>query len=137
VVVGDAAAFIETYIQGALMYGYSAGKAAAAYLREGIGLEGYAGLWQKSFEYNDPQEIKQATQGFGLHVLDDGDLDYLFSLTRGDDIKGYVNEFSDAATVRSAIMRHIDRIKSDRPALAQRIETFADVSVDDALQVNS
>ncbi len=137
VVAGDAAAFIETYIQGALMYGYSAGKAVAAHLTQGSGLERYAELWKKTFEYNDPEEIKQATQGFGLHVLDDEDLDYLFALTQGDDIRGFVNEFSDAATVRSAIMQHIDQIRSERPGLARRIETFSDVSVDDALQVSS
>ena len=136
VVVGDAAAFIETYVQGAVMYGYQAGNAIVKYLASGTGLEDYAASWGESFEYNHPEEIKQATQGFGLHVLKDDDIDYLFGLTRGDNIRGYVNEFSDPVTVRTALLNHFEQIKKDRPELAVKLERFKDVSVHDALQVS-
>ncbi|MEI6126060.1 MAG: NAD(P)/FAD-dependent oxidoreductase [Pseudomonadota bacterium] len=136
VAVGDAAAFIETYVQGGVMYGYQAGNAIVKYLATGKGLEDYAAAWGESFEYNKPDEIKQATQGFGLHVLKDDDIDYLFSLTRGDEISGYVNEFSDPVTVRTALLNHFEQIKRDRPALAVKLERFKDVSVHDALQVS-
>jgi len=136
VAVGDAAAFIETYVQGAVMYGYQAGNAIVKYLATGTGLQEYAKAWGESFEYNNPEEIKQATQGFGLHVLKDDDIDYLFDLTRGDAIRGFVNEFSDPITVRTALLAHFDRIKQDRPELAAKLERFRDVSVHDALQVN-
>jgi flavin-dependent dehydrogenase len=135
VVVGDAAAFIETYVQGALQYGYLAAEAIAGHLATGSGFGPYAAAWADSFEYNDPAHIKNATQGFGLHVLKDEDLDYLFSLTRGDDIRGFVNEFSDPDTVRNALLRHIERIRSERPELAATFEKFGQVSVHDALQV--
>ncbi len=52
-------------------------------MRPAAGLEDYAASWGASFEYNNPEEIKKATQGFGLHVLKDDDLDYLFGLTQG------------------------------------------------------
>jgi digeranylgeranylglycerophospholipid reductase len=132
--VGDSAAFIETYVQGAVMYGYQAANALVRYLETGTGLEDYASAWGRSFEYNDPEEIKRATQGFGLHVLSDDDLDYLFSLTRGDTIRGFVNEFSDPITVRTALLSHIDRVIQERPQLGEKLQKFSDVSVDDALQ---
>jgi flavin-dependent dehydrogenase len=137
VVVGDAAAFIETYVQGAIMYGYQAAHAIAQQLATGTGLDAYARSWENSFEYNDPEEIKLATQGFGLHVLDDGDIDYLFGLTEGDDIQGFVNEFSEPLTMRTAISSHIAQIEKERPSLAEALRRFSDVSVADALQVNA
>jgi flavin-dependent dehydrogenase len=135
VAVGDAAAFIETYVQGGVMYGYQAGNAIVKYCATGTGLEDYAAAWGTSFEYNNPAEIKQATQGFGLHVLKDDDIDYLFSLTRGDDVRGFVNEFSDPITVRRALLNHLDQVRQDRPELAAKLEKFSEVSVHDALQV--
>ena len=135
VVVGDAAAFIETYVQGALMYGYQAANAIRKHLATGTGLEEYAASWATTFEYNNPEEIKKATQGFGLHVLRDEDIDYLFSLTQGDQVKGYVNEFSDPITVRRTLLSHLDQVRRERPELAARLEKFAEVSVHDALQV--
>lgn len=137
VAVGDAVAFIETYVQGAIMYGFQAGNAIVKYLFTGKGLEEYAATWKESFEYNDPEEIKLATQGFGLHVLKDDDIDYLFSLTQGDDIRGFVNEFSDPITVRTALLRHIEQVKKERPALGETMNRFKQVSVDNALQVET
>ncbi len=137
VVVGDAAAFIETYVQGAVMYGFQAGNAIVEYLKTGSGLEAYARAWEESFEYNDPKEIAAATQAFGLHVLEDEELDYFFSLAGGDTRKGYVNEFSDPRVVRNAIFRHLDRIKKERPELGAKLDKFHDTSVEDALQVGS
>ena len=137
VVVGDAAAFIETYVQGAIMYGYQAAQAIAKQLATGSGLDEYARSWENSFEYNDPEEIKRSTQGFGLHVLEDGDIDYLFGLTAGDDIRGFVNEFSEPLTVSTALFNHMPQIENERPALAATLKRFSEVSVADALQVGS
>lgn len=135
VAVGDAAAFIETYVQGALMYGVQAARAIVRHLATGNGLEEYAASWGASFEYNNPEEIKKATQGFGLHVLKDEDLDYLFGLTQADSIAGFVNEFSDPATVRNALYAHIDQVRAERPELAAMLQKMHEVSVHDALQV--
>jgi flavin-dependent dehydrogenase len=135
VAVGDSAAFIETYVQGAVMYGFQAANAIVKHLETGSGLEDYAASWGASFEYNNPDEIKKATQGFGLHVLKDDDLDYLFGLTRDDTIYGYVNEFSDPDTVRNALYNHVEQVRAQRPELAAVLEKMHEVSVHDALQV--
>jgi flavin-dependent dehydrogenase len=135
VAVGDSAAFIETYVQGAVMYGFQAGRAIVKRLETGSGLEDYAASWGASFEYNNPEEIKKATQGFGLHVLKDDDLDYLFGLTQGDEIRGFVNEFSDPDTVRNALYGHIEQVRAERPGLAVTLQKMREVSVHDALQV--
>ena len=135
VAVGDAAAFIETYVQGALMYGVQAARAIVKHLATGRGLQEYGASWGASFEYNNPEEIKKATQGFGLHVLKDEDLDYLFGLTQGDSVTGFVNEFSDPATVRNTLYAHIDQVRAERPELAVLLDKMHEVSVHDALQV--
>jgi flavin-dependent dehydrogenase len=135
VAVGDSAAFIETYVQGALMYGFKAANAIVKHLETGSGLEDYAAFWGASFEYNNPEEIKKATQGFGLHVLKDEDLDYLFGLTKGDVVSGFVNEFSDPDTVRNALYAHIEQVRAERPELAAMLQKMREVSVHDALQV--
>ena len=137
VVVGDAGAFIETYVQGAIMYGYQAARAIAQQLATGSGLDAYARSWENSFEYNDPEEIKLATQGFGLHVLEDDDINYLFSLTEGDDIRGFVNEFSEPETVSTALFNHMAQIERQRPDLAAKLKRFSEVSVAEALQIGS
>jgi flavin-dependent dehydrogenase len=136
VAVGDSAAFIETYVQGAVMYGFQAAIAIVKHLETGSGLGDYAASWGSSFEYNTPEEIKKATQGFGLHVLKDEDLDYLFDLTKGDAVSGFVNEFSDPDTVRNALYAHIEQVRFDRPELATLLQKMREVSVHDALQVN-
>jgi digeranylgeranylglycerophospholipid reductase len=135
VAVGDSAAFIETYVQGGVMYGFQAGNAIVKHLETGSGLGDYAASWGSSFEYNNPEEIKKATQGFGLHVLKDDDLDYLFNLTQGDTVRGFVNEFSDPDTVRNALYAHIEQVRADRPELAALLQKMREVSVHDALQV--
>ena len=135
VAVGDSASFIETYVQGGIMYGFQAGRAIVKQLETGRGLEDYAASWGASFEYNNPEEIKKATSGFGLHVLKDEDLDYLFGLTKDDTIFGYVNEFSDPDTVRNALYGHIEQVEAERPELAVLLRKMREVSVHDALQV--
>lgn len=135
-IAGDAAGFIEVYNQGALMYGYQAAISIAKYLQKGRGLEDYVACWQKTFGYNKPGAIEAATQAFGLHVLEDEELDYLFSLTEKEKHKGYVNEHSSKETTMGAIMSHFEEIKRDRPELAARIEKFDQITTEEFLQVS-
>jgi len=135
VIVGDAPSFIEVYVQGALMYGYQGAKAIIREMRGENGFSEYIQSWKTTFEYNFPGEIEKATQSFGLHVLEDEELDYLFGLTENDRISGYLNEFTDPNRVMGGILRHMERIRKERPALARKIEEFGKVSVKEALQV--
>jgi flavin-dependent dehydrogenase len=134
-IAGDAASYIEVYNQGALMYGYKAAISAAKFLREGRGLEDYVGFWKKTYGYNQPGAIEAATQAFGLHVLEDEEIDYLFSLTDKEKYKGYVNEHSSKETTMGALMSHMGEIKSDKPELAAKIEKFDQISTEEFLQV--
>ena len=135
-IVGDAASYIEVYNQGGIMYGYEAARAVAAFLKTGSGLENYLEFWKKTYGYNQPGSIEAATQAFGLHVLEDDELDYIFGLTENEIHKGYVNEHSSKETTMGAIMSHIDQITKDRPDLAAKIKKFDQVSTEEFLQVD-
>ena len=135
-IVGDAACFIEVYNQGGLMYGHAAAQAIAKFLRTGKGFEDYTEFWRKTFGYNQPGAIENTLQGFGLHVLEDDELDYIFSLTDNETYKGYVNEYTFPAIIMGAFMSHISEIRRDRPKLAQKIKKLSQVSIEEFLQVD-
>jgi flavin-dependent dehydrogenase len=135
-IVGDAPSYIEAYNQGALMYGYGAAMSIVNYLKTGSGLDDYVDFWKKTFGYNQPGAIEATMQAFGLHVLDDDELDYLFSLTDNETHKGYVNEHSFRETIMSAITSHMKEILRDRPELAAKIEKLSQVSIEEFLQLN-
>jgi flavin-dependent dehydrogenase len=134
-IAGDAASFIEVYMQGALMYGYKAANAIANYLSSGIGLDEYAAFWDNTYGYNKPGAIEDATQAFGLHVLEDADIDYLFSLTDKELHSGYVNEFSDRKNLMTALLSHLQEIRREKPELAVKLQNFSNISVEELLQV--
>ena len=122
VVVGDAASFIETYCQSAMVYGYRAAHAALKVLDTGSGYDEYSNFWRESFEYCWPGEIEKALRGFGLHMMSDDELDYIFSLTDNEQYTGYVSENSAPEVMKHAIMSHIDQIRKEKPAIAEKIE---------------
>ena len=59
-IAGDSAAFIEAFVQGALVYGFRAAKAAAKELKEGDGFTEYVDYWKTSFGYNQPGKIEDS-----------------------------------------------------------------------------
>jgi len=122
VVVGDAASFIETYCQSAMVYGYRAAHAALKVLATGSGYDDYSNFWRESFEYCWPGEIEKALRGFGLHMMSDAELDYIFSLTDNEQYAGYVSENSAPEVMKHAIMSHIEQIRKEKPAIAEKIE---------------
>jgi digeranylgeranylglycerophospholipid reductase len=134
-VAGDAASFIEVYMQGAMMYGYKAAQAIINFIQHGTGFNDYTSFWKKTYGYNQPGAIEAATQAFGLHVLEDAEVDYLFSLTDREEHAGFVNEFSDRENIMKALLLHSNEIKRDQPALAAKLENFSKRSVEELLQV--
>lgn len=124
VVVGDAAAFIETYCQSAMVYGYRAAHAALKVLATGTGYDDYTDFWRESFEYCWPGEIEKALRGFGLHMMSDAELDYIFSLTDEEEYPGYVSENTAPEIMKKAIMSHIEQIRREKPAIAEKIERY-------------
>ncbi len=134
VVVGDSAAFIETYCQSALMYGYLAAQAALKVLGTGKGYDDYTNFWRESFEYCWPGEIEKALQAFGLGQLQDEELDYIFSLTNNEEYAGYVSENTAGYVMEKAIMSHIDQIRKEKPKIAAVIEKHWKSSSEDIVK---
>ena len=136
VVVGDAASFIETYCQGAVMYGYRAAKAILKHLETGEGFKEYTDFWRSSFEYCWPGEMEKASRSFGLHVLDDEELDYIFGLTDDEVCENcYISENTAPDVVKKAVLSHMDQIKKERPDIAKKFEALiGKASLEEALE---
>ncbi|HUT84217.1 MAG TPA: FAD-dependent monooxygenase [Thermodesulfobacteriota bacterium] len=134
-IVGDAASFIEVYVQGAIMYGFRAAKAAAKELREGNGFADYVSYWRESYEYNRPVKREQAIRtALGIPTLGDGELDYLFALLEPQKIRSYYDEFDAPQHIIAAVMSHIPRIRQERPDLAGKIEFLFQASIEEVLK---
>lgn len=121
-IIGDAAAYVEIEVQGALMTGYRAGKAVAQELRNGDGFREYTTWWQSSFEFNTEKYL-QVAQGFALvPAYTDDELDYLFSLIEDEELEGTYSQYKSPRIMWDAILRHEDKIASDHPDLHQKIK---------------
>jgi len=132
-IVGDAASFIEVYVQGAIMYGFRAAKAAAKELKEGNGFTEYVNYWKTSYEYNRLEKMEEACRvALGLPTLEDKELDYLFALLEPQKIKSYYDEFTSYHLI-SAIISHIPRIRREHPDLARKIETLFNATIEEIL----
>ncbi len=134
VVVGDAAAFIETYCQSAMMYGFIAAKAALKVLETGKGYEDYTNFWRESFEYCWPGEIEKALRAFGIGQLKDEEIDYIFSLTDKEQYPGYVSENTAGDVMKKGILSHIDQIRKDKPEVAAVIEKHWQAAAEDIVK---
>ena len=137
-VAGDAAAFIETYVQGALIYGRSAAKAVTARVQEGKDFSAYCTHWQNTFGYNQPGEIEKATNAYGINLFSDSELDYFFSFTDSERHNGYTNEFNDYERIKRIFYGHMNIIRREKPDLAERLEgylNFEASTVTDSLQL--
>ena len=136
-VVGDAVSFIEVYVQGAIMYGYRASKAILDEMSGKPGLDEYVDYWKGSYEYLKPAMIEQVLRGYGVHLLEDSDLDYLFKLTDSKSYKGYYNEFSFPGVIQQALEAEMPRVMQERPELLQKIQTlFEKASAEEALLIS-
>jgi len=134
-IVGDAASFIEVYVQGAIMYGFRAAKAAAKELREGNGLTDYVRYWKNSYEYNSPEKRDEACRtALGIPKLTDDEIDYLFALLEPQKIRSYYDEFDAPQHIIAAIRNHLPWIRKDRPDLAGKIDELLVASVEEILK---
>jgi flavin-dependent dehydrogenase len=135
-VIGDATSFIEVYVQGAIMYGYRSAKAVLDEMEGKSGLDEYVDYWKGSYEYLRPGMIEEALRGYGIQILEDGDLDYLFGLTDSKSYKGYYNEFSFPGVIQQAITAEIPGIMKERPELIQKIQNlFEKATVEETLLI--
>jgi flavin-dependent dehydrogenase len=136
VIAGDAAAFIETFVQGALVYGYRAAKAAAKELKEGHGLAEYVDYWKTSFGYNQPGKIEDACRmALGMLAMEDEELDYLFALLEPQKIKSYYDEFAYPVPIRAGILDRIEKIREEKPELARKVEMLYEGGMEEIIQI--
>jgi digeranylgeranylglycerophospholipid reductase len=131
-VIGDAAAFVEVEVQGALMCGFHAGNAVSKELEGGNGFAEYTAWWQKAFEFNSDEALRVA-QGYALvPTYTDDELDYLFSLTEGEVLEGSYSQYKSPKLMWDAFLKHRDRIKRERPELNEKIEKNSQLTLHDA-----
>ena len=132
-VIGDAAAYVEVEMQGALACGFRAARAAADELAGSDGFGQYTAWWQKSFEFNG-EDYLQVAQGFALvPTYTDEELDYLFGLIEGEILEGTYNQYKSPRLMWGAILKHEDRIRSERPELHAKINSRAKTTLSDML----
>jgi len=110
VIVGDAGAPVETWIQGALACGYMGVKAIEKELNGQKGYPEYIDWWQKAFAFNDPHYWKIATVYPLNQICTDEEVDYIYSLFEGR-----------VGCAMGLIANNLELIKRGRPELYERL----------------
>ncbi len=131
IITGDSASFQEVENQGAIMCGFRAAKAVAAEERGENGFEEYNRFWQESFEFNDPEVLKDTWKGFILRFLGKENIDYIIGLADGMFLDGYINHFKSGNTIFKFIKSQMSRIEKELPELADKIRDFDKFKVED------
>ena len=110
VIVGDAGAPIETWIQGAVASAYMAVKAIEKELSGQNGYPEYIDWWQKAFAFNDPHYWKVAGVFPLNRICTDEEVDYLYSLFQGR-----------VGCAMGLIANNLELIKKGRPELYEKL----------------
>jgi flavin-dependent dehydrogenase len=111
VIVGDAGAPVETWIQGAIACGYQAVKAIEKELDGQRGYSEYINWWQSSFAFNDPHYWKVAGVFTLNKICSDEEVDYLYSLFQGR-----------VGCAMGLIANNLEMIKKERPELYEKLK---------------
>jgi flavin-dependent dehydrogenase len=110
VIIGDAGAPVETWIQGAVACGYQAVKAIEKELNGEKGYPEYINWWQKAFAFNDPHYWKIAG-AFPLNLIcTDDEVDYIYSLFEGR-----------VGCAAGLLAKNLDLVKKGRPELYDKL----------------
>jgi len=113
VAVGDAAAPIETWIQGAIACSHQAVKAIEKELNGQKGYPDYIAWWQQAFAFNTPYYLERVNKGFSAPlamICNDEEMDYIFSLFQGR-----------PGIPEMMVAKNLKQIKSARPELGERL----------------
>jgi len=120
-IIGDAAAMVETTNPGAIACGYQAVKAIEKELNGQKGYPEYIKWWQEVIETNLPESHKAGARYFALNmVCSSEEIDYLYHLVQ------------DQAGMPSILVaKNLEQIKGERPELYEKLKkTGVDDSVD-------
>jgi len=113
IVVGDAAASLETWVQGAVASAYMAVKAIEKELNGQKGYPEYIDWWQKAFYMHNPDYLSWMYRAFAMSTAwtCDEDVDYVYKLLQ------------DKEGMPQAIIReNLELIKAGRPELHERLK---------------
>jgi flavin-dependent dehydrogenase len=110
VVVGDAGAPVETWVQGALACGYMAAKAIEKELNGQDGYPEYTGWWQKAFYFHNPRYQQRLTDFHPNRDCTSEELDYLYRLFQGR-----------VGSLHGIVYNNLDLVKRDRPELYEKL----------------
>jgi flavin-dependent dehydrogenase len=120
-ILGDAAAFVETQAQGALNCGYWAADALVKELDGKPGFEQYSKTWQGTFEFND-DGMMQVQSGYALiPYYTDEEVVYLFSLLDDVTMNGSWSQYDSPRMMWREIHKHDERIQKERPEIWEKI----------------
>ncbi len=112
VVIGDAGASTEAWVQGALASGYQAVKAIEKERDGQKGYQDYINWWQEAFAFNKPAYQKLLARVYPLNrVCTDEDIDYLYQL--------FQDEIGIPALLVAA---NLERVRQGRPELYQKLK---------------
>jgi len=112
VIIGDAGASAEAWVQGALASGYQAVKAIEKEMAGKPGYRDYINWWQQAFAFNYSAYQKLLSRVYPLNrVCNDDDIDYLFHLFEG--------EIGIPALL---VTSELERVKEGRPDLYQKLK---------------
>jgi digeranylgeranylglycerophospholipid reductase len=133
IVAGDAAAYVEVEVQGALMCGFHAARAVSVELEGKEGFKQYTDWWQKAFEFNSDAVLRVA-QGYALvPTYSDDELDYIFGLVEQDKLPGSYSQYNTPKYMWDAIFAKKERIGKERPELLTKINNNMNISLSDVL----
>jgi flavin-dependent dehydrogenase len=119
--IGDAAAFVETQMQGALNCGFWAADALEKELDGKPGFDEYTKTWQETFEFND-DGMMQVQSGYALiPYYTDEQVVYLFSLLDGVTMDGSWSQYASPRMMWKEIHKHDERIQQERPDVWEKI----------------
>lgn len=112
VVVGDAGASAEAWVQGAVASGYQAVKAIIRELNGQRGYAEYINWWQNAFAFNKPAYQKLLARVYPLNrVCNDEEIDYLYRL------------FQDEVGIPALLVAaNLEKIGQSRPELYQKLK---------------
>jgi len=115
VIVGDAGAPVETWVQGALACGYMAVKAIEKELNGQKGHPEYIDWWQKAFYFNNPRYLQRVAGLSIIRECSSEELDYLYRLFQGR-----------VGNLQGMVYHNLDLVKRDRPELYQKLKSSID-----------
>jgi flavin-dependent dehydrogenase len=110
--IGDAGAPAETWVQGALACAFKAVKGLQKEWGGGHGYEEYHQWWLKAFSFNRPDYFDVVSGAYPLmRLCEDDEIDFLWGLLQG--------QLGAPATM---VGHHLDEIQRQRPALYEKLK---------------